>query len=98
MKRFVLLQFLNLRHTVGLLGRGISPSQGRYLIQTQHKRRQTSMLSEGFEPTIPVFDQAKTFNTLGGVATVIGLHIPVFRNFKQNYDSNPSLKAEFSHY
>jgi hypothetical protein len=25
-KRFVSLQFLNLRHSVGLLGRGISPS------------------------------------------------------------------------
>jgi hypothetical protein len=31
MKRFVLLQFLNLRQSVELLGRGISPSQGRYL-------------------------------------------------------------------
>jgi hypothetical protein len=32
--------------TVGLLGRGISPSQGRYLhttTQTQNKRTQTSM-------------------------------------------------------
>jgi hypothetical protein len=33
-KRFVSLQFLNLRQSVGLLGRGISPSQGRYLTQT----------------------------------------------------------------
>jgi hypothetical protein len=33
-KRFVSLQFLNLRQTVGLLGRGISPSQDRYLTQT----------------------------------------------------------------
>jgi hypothetical protein len=38
-KRFVLLQFLNLRQSVGLLGRGISPSQGRYLAQTQNKHR-----------------------------------------------------------
>jgi hypothetical protein len=30
-KRFVSIQFLNLRQSVGLLGRGISPSQGRYL-------------------------------------------------------------------
>jgi hypothetical protein len=36
-KRFVSLQFLNLRHLVGLLGRVISPSQGRYLTQTQNK-------------------------------------------------------------
>jgi hypothetical protein len=34
-KRFVSLQFLNLRQSVGLLGRGISPSQGRYV----HKHR-----------------------------------------------------------
>jgi hypothetical protein len=33
------LQLLNLRESVGLLGREISPSQGRYLIQTQNKRR-----------------------------------------------------------
>jgi hypothetical protein len=30
-KRFVSLQFHNLRHSVGLLERGISPSQGSYL-------------------------------------------------------------------
>jgi hypothetical protein len=29
--------------SVGLLGRGISPSQGCYLTQTQNKRTQTSM-------------------------------------------------------
>jgi hypothetical protein len=34
-KRFVSLQFLNLRHSVGHLGRVISPSQGRYLKQTE---------------------------------------------------------------
>jgi hypothetical protein len=34
-KRFVSLQFLNLRQSVELLGVGISPSQGRYLTQTQ---------------------------------------------------------------
>jgi hypothetical protein len=49
--------FLILRQSVGLLERGISPSQGRYLhrtTQTQNKRRQTSMPWMGFEPTIPV--------------------------------------------
>jgi hypothetical protein len=30
-KRFISLQFLNFRQLVGLLGRGISPSQSRYL-------------------------------------------------------------------
>jgi hypothetical protein len=41
-KRFVSLQFLNLEKSVGLLGRGISPSQGRYLsrtTETQNKRK-----------------------------------------------------------
>jgi hypothetical protein len=38
-KRFTLLQFLNLRQSVGLLGREISTSQGRYLTQTQNKHR-----------------------------------------------------------
>jgi hypothetical protein len=38
-KRFVSLQFLNPRHSVGLLARVISPSQGRYLTRTQNKHR-----------------------------------------------------------
>jgi hypothetical protein len=38
-KHFVSLQFLNLRHSVGLLGRVISPSQGYYLTPTQNKYR-----------------------------------------------------------
>jgi hypothetical protein len=33
-KRFISLQFLNLRHSVGPLGRVISPSQGLYLTNT----------------------------------------------------------------
>jgi hypothetical protein len=33
-KHFVSLHFLNLRQSVGLLGREISPSQGRYITQT----------------------------------------------------------------
>jgi hypothetical protein len=41
-------------HSIGFLGRGISPSQGRYL-HKQNKRTQTSMLRVGFEPTAPVF-------------------------------------------
>jgi hypothetical protein len=39
-KPFVSLQFINLRQSVGLLGRVISTSQGRYLTQTQNKHRQ----------------------------------------------------------
>jgi hypothetical protein len=56
-KRFVPLQFLNLRHSVGLLGWGISPSQGRYL--------HTDIMSQvGFEPKISVFERAKTVYAL----------------------------------
>jgi hypothetical protein len=37
------LQSLSYTQSVELLGRGISPSQGRYLHTGQHKRTQTSM-------------------------------------------------------
>jgi hypothetical protein len=41
-KHFLSLQFLNPRQSVGLLGRGISPTEGHYLhrtTQTQNKRK-----------------------------------------------------------
>jgi hypothetical protein len=71
-KRFVSLQFLDLTHSVGLLGRVISPSQGRYLIQTQNKHKQTSMPRMRFETTIPAFEIAKTVHALDRATTVIG--------------------------
>jgi hypothetical protein len=71
-KCFVSLQFLNLRHSVGLPGRVISPLQGRYLTQTQNKHKQTSMPRVGFEPTIPAFERAKTVQALERAAAVIG--------------------------
>jgi hypothetical protein len=77
-RRFVSLQFLDLRQLVGLLGRGISPTQGRYLHagqHTQYKRGQTSMPRVGFEPTIAVFERAKTVHALDSAATVIGENI-----------------------
>jgi hypothetical protein len=43
--------------------------------QTQKKRGQTSTRRVGFEPTIPVFEQAKTFRELDRQATVIGIII-----------------------
>jgi hypothetical protein len=49
--------------SVGLLGRVISPSQGRYLNTWQHGHRtqaQTFMHWVGFEPTIPAFERVKT--------------------------------------
>jgi hypothetical protein len=84
-KRFVSLQFLNLRQSVGLLGQGSSPSQGRYLTRTQNKHKQTSMHWVGFEATSPVFERAlwsdiseaklsKTANPLR-IADVPRLHV-----------------------
>jgi hypothetical protein len=71
-----LFQFLDLfTQSVGFLGRGIRPFQGRYLHTGQHKqnkRTQTSMPLVGFEPTIPVFERAKAVHALDRAATVIG--------------------------
>jgi hypothetical protein len=64
--------------TVGLLGRVISPSQGRYLNTGQHKHRintytyQTSIPWVGFERTIPVSELVKTIHALDRAATVAG--------------------------
>jgi hypothetical protein len=63
-KRFVSLQFINLRHSVGLLGRVISPRQGRYVTQTQNKHKQTSMPLVGIQPTIPAFERTETCHIL----------------------------------
>jgi hypothetical protein len=71
--RFTTVSYL--RQSVGFLGRGISPSQGRYLyrtIQTQNKLKQTSLRCVGFEPTIPVFERTKTVHALDHAVTVIG--------------------------
>jgi hypothetical protein len=42
-KGVVSLQFRNLRQSVGLLGRVISPSQGCYLTQTQNKHKRSCL-------------------------------------------------------
>jgi hypothetical protein len=78
-KRFVSLQFLNLKHSVGLLGRVISPSQGRYLTQTQNKHKQTCMARVGFEPTIPAFERTKTGHDLDRAANVINKNLTEFK-------------------
>jgi len=47
---------------VGLLGRGIGPTQDLYLHTGQHnteKRGHTTMPRIGFEPMIPVFEQCQ---------------------------------------
>jgi hypothetical protein len=74
------------RRLVGLLGRVISPSRGRYLhrtTQTQKKRGQTSIPREGFEPTVPVFERTKTCNALDRAATVTG----AYRSKLPNYEA-----------
>jgi hypothetical protein len=62
--------------SVGLLGRVISPSQGRYLHTAQHKQNkciQTSMSRVEFEPMIPGFERAKTVHALDSSATMVSL-------------------------
>jgi hypothetical protein len=67
--------FLIYTQSVGLLGRGISSSEGRYLHRTtqiQNTRTQTSVPRMGFEPTISVFERAKTVHALDRASTVTG--------------------------
>jgi hypothetical protein len=62
--------------SVGLLGRRdqpvARPLPAPRTAQTQNKRTQTTMPQVGFEPTIPVFERAKTVYALDRAATVIG--------------------------
>jgi hypothetical protein len=71
-----LFQFLNL-HTVGRTPWTGDQPVARLLpthrtTRTQNKRTQTSMPQAGFEPTILVFERAKTIHVLDRAATVIG--------------------------
>jgi hypothetical protein len=68
------LSFLIYTQSIGLLERGISPSQGRYLHKEQHKQNkhtQKSLPRVGFEPTIPVIERAKAFDALDRASIVI---------------------------
>jgi hypothetical protein len=47
----------------------------------------------GFEPTIPVFEQAKTVHVLDGAAIVIGYHNGVLRHFVIIRQSNIMLRV-----
>jgi hypothetical protein len=63
------------RQLVGLLGRVISPVARPLPMQENtntEESGQTSMPRVGFEPTIPVFERAKTFDALERAATVVG--------------------------
>jgi hypothetical protein len=75
----LILSFLIILQTVGLLGRVISSSQGCYLNTRQHKHRkthththQTSMSWVGFEPKIPTSERAKTVHALDDSTSVTG--------------------------
>jgi hypothetical protein len=48
------------------------PLSAHRTAQTQNKRTQTPMPQVGFEPTIPVFERAKTLHVLYHAAIVIG--------------------------
>jgi hypothetical protein len=50
--------------------------------EIQNKRTQTSMPRVGFEPTIPVFERAKTVHTLDRAATVINMGFHHRENLK----------------
>jgi hypothetical protein len=65
-KCFVSLQFLNLRHSVGLLRRVISPSQGRYLAQTYIHASSVIRTHDSSE-------RVKTVDALDRAATVINV-------------------------
>jgi hypothetical protein len=47
------------------------PLPAHMTAQTQNKRTQISVTRVGIEPTIPVFERAKTFNALDRAATAI---------------------------
>jgi hypothetical protein len=73
-----LFQFLYL-YTVGTTPwTGDQPDAGplpaHRTTQTRNKHAQTSMSLLGFEPTIPVFEWAKTVHALDNAATVIGFN------------------------
>jgi hypothetical protein len=97
-KRFMSLQCLNPKTVGRSPWTGISSSRGRYLhstTQTQNKRIQTPMPRVGFEPTIPVFERAKTVHVLDRAVTVIcnmGITLifcveifPLGNSLKRNY-------------
>jgi hypothetical protein len=64
--------------TVGLLGRVISPSHGRYINTGRHKHRINAYTHEitmpwvEFEPTIPASERAKKVHALDRATTVTG--------------------------
>jgi hypothetical protein len=64
--------FLIYTQSIGLLGRGSAYRTTHRTTQTQNKRTQTTMLRVVFEPTIAVFERAKSVHALDHAVTVIG--------------------------
>jgi hypothetical protein len=60
-KHFVSLQFLNLRESVRLLGRGISPTQGRYLLKHRINTDKHSCLEWDLNPRSQLSSRRKYF-------------------------------------
>jgi hypothetical protein len=84
-----LFQFLNL-HIVGRTPWTGDQPVARPLLthrtkQTQNKCTQTSMPRVEFEPTIPVFERAKTVHALGRTASVIGTDAWLFISKRLHY-------------
>jgi hypothetical protein len=69
---FFSLQFLNTRTVGRTPWTGDQPFARPLPTETQNKRRHTPTPWVGFEPTIPVFERAKTVHALTRAATVIG--------------------------
>jgi hypothetical protein len=70
-----------------------APSQGSYLHRTtgtQNKRRETSMSRVEFEPTIPVFERAKTVQVYLASSVSIDF-ICVLTEFLINIKIGPTL-------
>jgi hypothetical protein len=74
---------LDLRQSIGLLGRVISSSQGLYLKQENTYTYQTSMPWVGYETTIPASERVKTVQCLDRSATVTGNITIYYNNFRE---------------
>jgi hypothetical protein len=61
--------------------------------QTRNKCTQTSMSWVGFEPTIPVFQRAKTVHALDRAVTVIGYQKPFSPNYCLRHYLNHKQRA-----
>jgi hypothetical protein len=83
--------------SVGLLGRVMNPSQGRYLHTEEHKqnkRTQTSTPWVGFEPTIPAFERAKIVHALNSASTVFdNITASISRKQQKRKETDPYQKV-----